>query len=82
MGLLNDETLVSIPLRTYDSLIRNSEKIDILERTYQENDYLNVSDIKSIFGFEDRKKEEKKEPLAFEKLLGDSDIGDSDDRAD
>ncbi len=52
------EGTVTVPKPEYEKLVRDSEKLDVIEALLRKNNYITTGDLQAIFGIEER--EEKK----------------------
>ena len=50
--MLSDAT-ITIPRKEYESLVRDSERINVIKRLYKRPGYVAEADMKAVFGFEE-----------------------------
>lgn len=57
-GITDVFTTVTVPKLEYEELVRDSEKLGVIEALLQKNNYITTGDLQAILGIE--KREEKK----------------------
>ena len=58
-----EEIMIAIPLEEYRKVLRDSERINIVERMVNKGGYISTGDILAVLGIEEKKKENKNEAV-------------------